>query len=900
MQTGFHFEDVDAQQTIIITASRRQSRFIREQYAEYQLQKGLEVWPSLKVMPWQAFINFCWDLVQQDSVLPSRLTPVQSQYLWQKIVADSEVTQSLLNSRQTQKLSYDAWRICQQWQIKALDYLPGDQDQTAFETWFNQYQKLLSEKGWIDPHQQANLLLEQLDKFVEQLPNNIISYGFQQPSPQQEALLQALEQHKQLTYWHIEAPSNENAVTIYSLPEPKQELLAAVRWAKEKLLQNRGDEPQQQIAIVVPDLQSQRSYIERLIQREFYAQSLIQGKDVLQPMHDFSIDEPLLQQPMVAVLMDVLSVVQGSVTKSQLQHLLLSPYLYKEQEDHWQATRLELVVRKSNKAFYSRDDLLKLTRHHQVACVWLKAVIQWLQETDLSANDYTTNMQFILELLAKLHWSGYNTLSSREYQVQQTFIESIKSSQSLQRVTPDRLPFAKTLNLLKTFLEQQGFHQQQPRAPLQIVGLLEAIGLKFDSVWLVGATDQALPQKAVPNPFLSKALQLKYQLPGSSHQRELDYAQSLLDSLRANAELVISFSEHDGEQEQMLSPLLQKLLQKSDSHPQQYDLQSKNADFIDNWSINDELEFFRDESGKPIEQSYEVRGGTGLLRMQAASPFDAYLRYRLGLEPFEVDSLGISYMDRGNLFHRAMQKIWQRLETQQALLNLTAEEQAGLIEQTLEFVMNEARRGIYLLNNANFYQVEKLRLFALIEESLALDKEREPFTVIGTEVARTLELAGLTFSMVIDRIDQLSDGRLLIIDYKTGQPSLMSLLRDPIGEPQLLLYAISEQQLGGNVAGILFMQAHLKACKYIGMTDDEEMLSGVKALKDIQYYPYGDTFERAIVQWHEMLEQLAQDFKDGKANLTEYTGDFTDYTAISRWAQRSQDVQEIVEGGDHD
>lgn len=900
MQTGFHFEAVDAEQTIIITASRRQSRFIREQYAEYQLQKGLEVWPSLKVMPWQAFINYCWEIVQQDSVLPSRLAPVQSQYLWQKIVADSEVTQSLLNSRQTQKLSYDAWRICQQWQIKELDYLPGDQDQTAFVTWFNQYQQLLNEKGWVDAYQQSNLLLEKLDIFIGQLPNNIISYGFQQPSPQQQALLEALEQHKQLDHWQIEAPINEDAVTIYSLPEPKQELLAAVRWAKEKLLQHSDEEPQQKIAIVVPDLESQRSYIERLIQREFYAQSLIQGKDILQPLHDFSIDEPLLQQSMVAVVMDLLSALQGTVSKAQLQHLLLSPYLYKEQEAHWQATRLELVVRKSNKSFYSRDDLLKLTRHHQVTCAWLNTVSQWLQEADLSANDYTTNMQLILALLAKLHWTGYNTLSSREYQVQQTFIEAIKSSQSLQRVTSDRLSFAKALNLLKTFLEQQGFHQQQPRAPLQIVGLLEAIGLRFDAVWLVGATDQALPQKAVPNPFLSKALQLKHELPGSSHQRELDYAQSLLDSLRANPELVISFAEHDGDQEQMISPLVQKWLQKSGSHPRQYELQSKNAEFIDNWPINDDLEFFNDEMGKPIEQSYEVRGGTGLLRMQAASPFDAYLRYRLGLEPFEVDSLGISFMDRGNLFHRAMQKIWQRLETQQALFNLTANAQADLINQTLEFVMNEARRGIYLLNNANFYQVEKLRLFTLIEESLTLDKEREPFTVIGTEVARTLQLAGLTFSMVIDRIDQLNNGRLLIIDYKTGQPSLMSLFRDPIGEPQLLLYAISEQQLGGNVAGVLFMQAHLKACKYIGMTDEEEMLSGVKALKDIQYNPYGETFEQAIAQWHEMLEQLAQDFKEGKANLTEYSGDFSDYTAISRWAQRSQDFQALVQGGEHD
>ena len=128
----------------------------------------------------------------------------------------------------------------------------------------------------------------------------------------------------------------------------------------------------------------------------------------------------------------------------------------------------------------------------------------------------------------------------------------------------------------------------------------------------------------------------------------------------------------------------------------------------------------------------------------------------------------------------------------------------------------------------------------------------------------------------------------------------MSLLKDPIAEPQLLLYAISEQTSEQLVAGILFMQAHLKACKYIGITDETNMLDGVKALKELAYNPYADTFDESIQQWRQILNQLAQDFKDGKAELTDYSGDYSDYLTISRWAQRDTDFKTIIEGASHD
>ncbi|RDX36305.1 hypothetical protein DZA50_04345 [Kangiella sp. HD9-110m-PIT-SAG07] len=910
------FRSIDAEKSLVITASRRQSRFLRDEYAAQQLADGKDVWPSLKVMPWSAFINYCWELTQDAGLsLPVRLSTTQSQHLWQQMVAKSDIVEPLLNRKQTQHLSFDAWRVCQQWQIKSLDVMTGDQDQEAFQQWFSEFQQDLKARGWIDMHQQANYLANHHEAFIEQLPSNIITYGFQQPTPQQTTLIELLKGSKNVINWVFQEKATKDHVQLYSLAEPNQELLAAVRWAKDKLSSNL----EQRIAIVVPELEQKQSYIERLIYREFYVGSLIQGKELSQPLHDFSIAQSLFAQPLVAVAMDWLTLTCQSLSKKQLQHLLLSPYLYREQELHWQATQFELVIRKSTKAYYSIGDLLKLSRHHNVTLPWLDFIDTWQQADARSEhakshkghgvkNHFKAHIKTVLDLLAQLHWTGYHSLNSREYQIQQTFIEAIKSAQGLQKILPDSLNYARALNLLKEHLEQQTFHQQQPKAPLQVMGMLEAIGVTFDAVWLVGATDQVLPQKATPNPFISKALHQKHELPGSSHHREVEYARSLIHSLFENPELVISFAEYDGEQEQMLSPLLKLLL--PESHISKRPLDSDLPQVLTQWPSLEGLEYYNDDQGLAVEEHFGVKGGTGLLRMQAASPFDAYLKYRLELESFEEDGLGVSFMERGNLFHKAMQLIWSRLETQKALLALSKDQLSDLINKTTQFVLSEASRHIYLLQNQAFLDIEVQRLQALIHESLTLDKSREPFTVIGTEVPREVELAGLTFRIVIDRIDQLSDGRLLIIDYKTGQPKLVSLFQDPVAEPQLLLYAISEQarsakQEKQDVAGVLFMQAHLKACKYIGITDESDMLDGVKALHEIKYNPYPDDFSVAIKLWRSMLDKIASDFKQGNAGLTDYSGDFSDHLAVSRWSQRGNNIQSLFqdvnkEGGKHD
>lgn len=47
-------------------------------------------------------------------------------------------------------------------------------------------------------------------------------------------------------------------------------------------------------------------------------------------------------------------------------------------------------------------------------------------------------------------------------------------------------------------------------------------------------------------------------------------------------------------------------------------------------------------------------------------------------------------------------------------------------------------------------------------------KREQPFVVLHTEKETKPDIEGIEVRMSVDRIDQLDDGSLLVIDYKTG------------------------------------------------------------------------------------------------------------------------------------
>ena len=81
--------------------------------------------------------------------------------------------------------------------------------------------------------------------------------------------------------------------------------------------------------------------------------------------------------------------------------------------------------------------------------------------------------------------------------------------------------------------------------------------------------------------------------------------------------------------------------------------------------------------------------------------------------------------------------------------------------------------------------------------------DRNPPNVLHTEQEFTIEVAGSKVRGKIDRIDQLEDGTVRIVDYKTGKAKTQDQADDSL---QLSIYALAAQQKWGYRASVLALQ----------------------------------------------------------------------------------------------
>src|SRR5690606_34952359 len=92
---------------------------------------------------------------------------------------------------------------------------------------------------------------------------------------------------------------------------------------------------------------------------------------------------------------------------------------------------------------------------------------------------------------------------------------------------------------------------------LDVLGLLEAEGERWDGVWILGMTDDVLPAPPSPNPLLPASALAQANAPRATAARELAYAHDLFDALLHCAPTVIvSHALLEGERELRPSPLI--------------------------------------------------------------------------------------------------------------------------------------------------------------------------------------------------------------------------------------------------------------------------------------------------------------------------------------------------------
>jgi probable DNA repair protein len=272
-----------------------------------------------------------------------------------------------------------------------------------------------------------------------------------------------------------------------------------------------------------------------------------------------------------------------------------------------------------------------------------------------------------------------------------------------------------------------------------------------------------------------------------------------------------------------------------------------------------------DKLAMPGELKFNTaRGGSSILKHQAICPFRAFASNRLGADGLETPADGISPMLHGSLVHSTLENFWKETKAQSALMLLDDASLGQKVRNHVAVVVSEDRG---LQQRPAFCAVEAERIYRHVMDYLRLEKAREEFEVTGFEKEVLLEIEGQPVRLFIDRIDSLSSGEEIIIDYKTGKVDPGKWFGQRPEEPQLPLYAISATS---PPAAIVFGVIRDDGCEYKGVVRREGLFPGLppKTSRSGQsIVDAGHEMPATIDNWRQVLHRLMADFLAGEASI---------------------------------
>ena len=139
------------------------------------------------------------------------------------------------------------------------------------------------------------------------------------------------------------------------------------------------------------------------------------------------------------------------------------------------------------------------------------------------------------------------------------------------------------------------------------------------------------------------------------------------------------------------------------------------------------------------------------------------------------------------------------------------------------------------------------------------ERARPDYTIEDVEQEREIQLGNLLIKIRLDRIDRTNDNSVLIIDYKTGSSSLASWKPPRMPEPQLPLYAVSDE----NVGAIAFMHINIDSVRLRGIGDPAMEDKNIDSPDTFDE----ETFISLKTRWRESLLKTSSEFMAGYAKV---------------------------------
>lgn len=845
------------QGAMVLTVNKRLARYLRQAYDRQQQNKGCSAWISPAVYACGGWQRLMAERLGLDG---KTLEPLQALRLWERAIEDdlSAMGAGLLRVPEAAREAARAHQLLSEYGV-VFDSEQAGEDHRTFLRWRRRWRELCKAGGWNDPALLAGQVLDALKGGQLLLPSEVWLAGFDDLPPVIEGLCQIMQERGTTVRRWLPPACQDQVGGRVAYADVEEEVRCCARWVRH-LLESEAE----RIGVVVLDMTAYQSRLQRIFREELSPGALLPGADA-EKAFNLSLGTPLLNEGMVTTAFELLSLGR-TVSLDSLSYLLRSPFVWGHLSEQHARAVLDRELRNLRMGQLPLKQAMVHARRgfkKKLGCCDLFS--RQLEMIDSLLKDAQPRLpgawaRYFATLLETCQWSKDRPFNSREYQVFTAWKELLAGMACLDAVSAP-MKRGEALRLLRRLAADAVFQPEGSEGRVQVLGALEAAGMQFDALWVLGAHEDVFPAPARPHPFIPVALQRRLEMPHADAARELDFAHKVAQRLlNAAPQLVVSWPEGLDGRERQPSPLIHHL------PPIMPVLAESRQPAALIQAVAGRLEQIADSCGPPIEAGSRISGGTGILKDQALCPFRAFARHRLGARALATASLGFDGLDRGSLVHRVLEWFWKDIGNWQSL---TALDPAALqqllvkyIDQALEEL--EAERRVPFSKSQK--SLESSRLLALLGEWLAIEAKRPTFTVDTLEAWHREKFGPLTLQTRIDRIDRLADGSQVIIDYKTGLASVRDWLGARPVEPQLPLYTLG--RTGADLSAVAFAKVRRGDSGFIGIGRDDDLIPGIAGTDGHRHLEAETdiaTWEDLLLFWRRTLQQLGRDFCDGQA-----------------------------------
>ncbi len=848
-------EAVDAGRTVLVPNTELAAA-LADAVERAHRAAGREVWPTPRIRDFAGWLkdrHLRRQLI--DSTAPRCLTDVEERELWREAVLASGSGTRWLEPAGAARAAQRARRAAHEYGIPmAAGAADGGEESAMMVDWSGRFAERCRDLGCIG----ADELLAALDARVmlDREPDaGVIWIDSPLWRPVARRWLERCAGAALAPVPAVRGPKGP-APQLHGAESPAAELAAMAQWARANL----AARPDFRAWICVPDLARRRP-------------ELVDAFDAVLAPHRFALHEagarapyavaggtPLADYAPVRAALELLAAAGGTIPFAAFSALLRAPELNETAAQASAAARLDLALRSRVPA---EGRLTEWLAHAEIAeraaelppvaaLRRLAAALRPLAQLT-GAHPMSRWLTVWVAAFEAGPWNLRHRWSSGEYQSAERFRELLATLAQGDASFGSRSR-SSAESLLRRAARDTPFQAQPGVPPVWGSGQWMDPWLAYEGLWVGSCDETHWPPPVDPVPLLPVRLQRQYGVAAAAMESQLRFAEDLQRRWLERAALsVFSCAGSEDGHPAAPSPLLAAaartpILPGAASQP--------------HWRAQLEcapaIERRLDESAPPVAEGERTRG-VSTLRAQSRCAFRGFAETRLEAQPLQHPVPGFNERERGELVHDSLQRIWTVLRDSAGLCALLARP-----AELMQLTADSARRAIVRQcarrdPGPRWHQRELDRLVTLLSKWLELEGARTPFAVErldeGGEIARH---AQLDFSIRLDRIDRLSDGSRVLIDYKTGAapPDWRGERPD---NPQLPLYALQHRSA---LIAVAYGRINAAHCEFVVEAERADVfLPGKKATR----MEGAGSLAALLDVWSARIERLADEFRRGHA-----------------------------------